>query len=321
MGRWGRIAAGIATLGGSEIANSLAGDRYGDQQRQRRQNQLQGTLSAQDEFLNRGWDPNTFMPGGRAPTAEQAIQGDWRSQQLYLEAKNRYFQDALGSNQQALSTLGGYRAGGAAGAAANLLQNRGAMQLDIANSLERPDFFAEKRDAESRQARKEAKQASQMAMLGGALGAAGTILGGLAGGGGAGAAGAGAQVLGAGLGSPGAQPAGFNPIGAGDNALAAGGARSGAGSAQAGVQQPGGAEGAPSMLGQQSPGGMGGGAEGAPQGAQQVAQAAPLQSASLQIAASTVDRDWLNRQHMNLDYISGQIPGATRPDALYSRIV
>lgn len=124
------------------------------------------------------WDPNTFMPtSGGPPSAQQAAAWDWESQRQYQQAKQRQFSDATGSYNQALSTLGGYRAGGAASAAAQILQNKGSLQFNIGNSYERPDVFANARQQAQDNALRAAKQAQRMQMLGGIIQAGATVAG------------------------------------------------------------------------------------------------------------------------------------------------
>lgn len=272
------------------------------------------------------WDPNTFMPNTDvAPPAEQAANYDWKSQQLYQQAKNRYFQDALGSNQQAMTTLGQYRPGGGAMAASNVLQNRGAMQMNIGTSLERPDMFANKREQVAQQARDAADKAGKMALIGGVIQGAATVAGGVMGGPAGAMAGsavgglASQAVQGAAQGGlAGAQANLANqqgPRGAGSSGGSPSGGLMGAsvgmeggGGGGAGVQSPG-SLGGGGMAGAMAGAGAGGGAA-SPLQAQQQAQ---FNDAFSQMIADDLDMDFSGAIGEKIDYHVDRAPGGNRP--------
>lgn len=252
------------------------------------------------------WDSNTFMPtSGGPPSAQQAANWDWQSQRLYQEAKARQFSDATGSYDQALSTLGGYRAGGAASAAAQILQNKGSLQLNIGNSLERPDAFANARQQAHQDALHAAKQAQRMQMLGGVIQAGAGIIG----------AGIGASVggpAGAVVGSQAGQAMG-GALGANAGAMAGSAPGSSTPTSTGGMQGPGASmqSGGAGGGGPQPMQGQAGGQQGtakaglAPSdGAQQMAAPAvdpAVQTATTFMAASRIDWNFWARRDAQLE--------------------
>lgn len=284
----------------------------------------------QQQFENMTWDPNTFMPDlNTAPPAAQAANYDWQSQKLYQQAKARYFQDALGSNQQAMTTLGQYRPGGGAMAASNVLQNRGAMQVQIGNSLERPDVYANKREQAAQQAKQAADKAGQMAMIGGMVQGAATVAGGMFGGPAGASAGSALGGMasqgiqgGAQAGLAGAQAGLANAQMAGSSGPGRGGGGGGAGPQPLQMQSGGAGGGGGGGGGAQSPGslgggglmgasvGMGGGGAASPL---QAAQQAQFQDAFSQMIADDLDMDFSGAIGEKIDYHVDRAPGGNRP--------